>query len=342
MRSLRGAMMAVAALATASALAEAPPNSQPNPFRTVENWFKLPAGRMWGSTSAVDIDRDGTSIWVAERCGANTCAGKMDPPILKFDQSGTLVKSFGGGMFVFPHGIAVDKDGNIWVTDGQGRDGKGHQVFKFSPDGEVLMTLGKAGVAGDGPDTFNQPDDVAIAPNGDIFVSDGHTPAMGNARVMKFAKDGKFIKQWGRHGSGPGEFEVPHALAFDSRGRLFVGDRANNRIQIFDQDGNFIDQWKQFSRPSGVYIDNHDVIYVTDSESTDKPGYGYNPGWRRGIRVGSAKDGSVAAFIPDPLSPTTDGKLPATSAAEGVATDAAGNVYGAEVGPKTLKKYARK
>ena len=342
MRSLRGAMMAVAALATASALAEAPPNSQPNPFRTVENWFKLPAGRMWGSTSAVDVDRDGTSIWVAERCGANTCAGKMDPPILKFDQSGTLVKSFGGGMFVFPHGIAVDKDGNIWVTDGQGRDGKGHQVFKFSPDGEVLMTLGKAGVAGDGPDTFNQPDDVAIAPNGDIFVSDGHTPAMGNARVMKFAKDGKFIKQWGRHGSGPGEFEVPHALAFDSRGRLFVGDRANNRIQIFDQDGNFIDQWKQFSRPSGVYIDNHDVIYVTDSESTDKPGYGYNPGWRRGIRVGSAKDGSVAAFIPDPLSPTTDGKLPATSAAEGVAADEAGNVYGAEVGPKTLKKYARK
>ena len=342
MRSLRGAMMAVAALATASALAEAPPNSQPNPFRTVENWFKLPAGRMWGSTSAVDVDRDGTSIWVAERCGANTCAGKMDPPILKFDQSGTLVKSFGGGMFVFPHGIAVDKDGNIWVTDGQGRDGKGHQVFKFSPDGEVLMTLGKAGVAGDGPDTFNQPDDVAIAPNGDIFVSDGHTPAMGNARVMKFAKDGKFIKQWGRHGSGPGEFEVPHALAFDSRGRLFVGDRANNRIQIFDQDGNFIDQWKQFSRPSGVYIDNHDVIYVTDSESTDKPGYGYNPGWRRGIRVGSAKDGSVAAFIPDPLSPTTDGKLPATSAAEGVAADAAGNVYGAEVGPKTLKKYASK
>ena len=342
MRSLRGAMMAVAALATASALAEAPPNSQPNPFRTVENWFKLPAGRMWGSTSAVDVDRDGTSIWVAERCGANSCAGKMDPPIFKFDQSGTLVKSFGGGMFVFPHGIAVDKDGNIWVTDGQGRDGKGHQVFKFSPDGEVLMTLGKAGVAGDGPDTFNQPDDVAIAPNGDIFVSDGHTPAMGNARVMKFAKDGKFIKQWGRHGSGPGEFEVPHALAFDSRGRLFVGDRANNRIQIFDQDGNFIDQWKQFSRPSGVYIDNHDVIYVTDSESTDKPGYGYNPGWRRGIRVGSAKDGSVAAFIPDPLSPTADGKLPATSAAEGVAADAAGNVYGAEVGPKTLKKYARK
>ena len=327
-----------AAVLSGAAFAQAP-NSQPNPFHTVANWFKLPEGRMWGSTSAVDIDRDGTSLWVAERCGANSCAGKMDAPILKFDASGKLVKSFGGGMFVFPHGISVDKEGNIWVTDGQGRDGKGHQVFKFSPEGQVLMTLGKAGVAGDGPDTFNQPDDVAIAPNGDIFVSDGHTPGMGNARVVKFTKDGKFVKQWGKHGSGPGEFEVPHALAFDSRGRLFVGDRANNRIQIFDQDGNFVAQWKQFSRPSGLYIDKNDVLYVTDSESTDKQGYGYNPGWKRGIRIGSAKDGTVTAFIPDPLAPDADGKLPATSAAEGVAADAVGNVYGAEVGPKDLKKY---
>ena len=320
---------------------QAQPNSQPDPYRTISGWLHLPEGRPWGSTSAVDIDPDGASIWVAERCGANSCAGKTDPPILKFDASGKLVKSFGAGMFVFPHGIFVDKEGNVWVTDGQGRDGRGHQVFKFSPDGQVLMTLGKAGVAGDGPDTFNQPDDVAIAPNGDIFVSDGHTPGRGNARVVKFTKDGKFIKQWGKHGSGPGEFEVPHALAFDSRGRLFVGDRANNRIQIFDQDGTFIDQWKQFSRPSGIYIDQNDVIYVTDSESTDKPGYGYNPGWRRGIRVGSAKDGAVTAFIPDPLAPDADGKLPATSAAEGVAADAAGNVYGAEVGPKDVKKYVR-
>src|SRR5581483_2771480 len=315
------------------------PNSQPNPYGAVDNWFQLPEGRMWGSTSAVEIDRDGKSIWVAERCGANSCAGKTDPPILKFDASGKLVKSFGDGMFIFPHGICVDKDGNVWVTDGQGRDGKGHQVFKFTPDGKVLMTLGKAGIAGDGPDTFNQPDDVAIAPNGDIFVSDGHSPGMGNARILKFTSDGKFVKQWGKHGSGPGEFEVPHALAFDSRGRLFVGDRANNRIQIFDQEGNSIDQWKQFSRPSGVYIDKNDIIYVTDSESTDKEGYGYNPGFRRGIRVGSAKDGTVTAFIPDPLAPDANGKLPATSAAEGVAADAVGNVYGAEVGPKDVKKY---
>jgi len=333
-------VMAAAVLSGGATLAQTP-NSQPNPYTTVANWFKLPEGRVWGSTSAVEIDRDGSSLWVAERCGANSCAGKTDSPILKFDASGKLVKSFVGGMFVFPHGITVDKDGNVWVTDGQGRDGKGNQVFKFSPDGQVLMTLGKAGVAGDGPDTFNQPDDVAIAPNGDIFVSDGHTPGLGNARVVKFKKDGTFIKQWGKHGTGPGEFEVPHALAFDSRGRLFVGDRANNRIQIFDQNGNFLAQWKQFSRPSGIYIDKNDVIYVTDSESTDKMGYGFNPGWRRGIRVGSAKDGTVTAFIPDPLMPDADGKLPATSAAEGVAADAAGNVYGAEVGPKAVKKYTR-
>jgi DNA-binding beta-propeller fold protein YncE len=289
-----------------------------------------------GSTGAVTVAANG-HIWVAERCGANSCAGSSLAPVLEFDPSGKLLASFGAGLFIFPHGLTIDKDGNLWITDGQGRDGKGHQVFKFSSTGKLLLTLGKAGVPGDGPDTFNQPNAVAIAPNGDIFISDGHSPGKDNARVVKFSRDGKFMKQWGGHGSAPGQFEVPHTLAFDSRGRLFVGDRANNRIQIFDQDGKFLDQWKQFSRPSGIYIDKNDVIYVTDSESTDKDGYGHNPGWKRGIRIGSAKDGSVTAYIPDP-SPGTA----ITSAAEGVAADAQGNVYGAEVGPKDVKKYVKK
>ena len=219
----------------------APTNSQPNPYRSVENWAKMPPGRTWGSTAGVCVDPDGTSVWVAERCGANTCAGSSLDPVLKFDASGKLVKSFGAGMFVFPHGIFVDRDGNVWVTDAQGKDGKGHQVFKFSPEGKVLLALGKPGTAGDGPDTFNAPSSVLVAPNGDIFVGDGHG-GNTNSRIVKFSKDGKFIKTWGKKGAAPGEFDTPHALAMDSRGRLFVGDRNNNRIQIFDQDGKYIDQ----------------------------------------------------------------------------------------------------
>jgi sugar lactone lactonase YvrE len=332
---LRFSLVAIAAVWMVHAQPDAAPNSQPNPYRTVEHWYKLPEGRTMGSTSAVWVAPSG-HIWVAERCGVNSCANSSLDPVLEFDPAGKLVSSFGANLLIFPHGIWMEKDGSLWLTDGQGANGKGHQVFKFSPQGKVLMTLGKAGVAGDGPDTFNQPNAVAIAPNGDIFVSDGHNPGRGNARVVKLSKDGKFIKQWGGHGSAPGQFEVPHTLAFDSKGRLFVGDRANNRIQIFDQDGEFLAEWKQFSRPSGIFIDKNDVIYVTDSESTDRDSYGHNPGWKRGIRIGSAKDGKVTAFIPDP-SPGTG----ATSAAEGVTADAQGKVFGAEVGPKDVKKYVK-
>jgi sugar lactone lactonase YvrE len=324
-----------------------PTNSQPNPYRTVENWAKLPEGRTWGSTSAVEIDRDGKTIWVGERCGANSCQDSMLDPILHFDENGKLIKSFGAGLIIAPHGIFVDRDDNIWVSDctctGGGARGanaaatpaKGHQVYKFSPDGKLLLTLGKAG-GGRDPEFFFQPNDVLVAPNGDVFVSEGHTSAAGaTARVLKFSKDGALIKSFGKLGAGPGDFDQPHALAMDSRGRLFVGDRGNNRIEILDQDGKFLEEWKQFSRPSGIYIDKNDTIYVADSESESVSRN--HDGWKRGIRIGSARDGAVTAFIPDPVE-----KAPSTSAAEGVAADAQGNVYGAEVGPRALKRYVKK
>ena len=156
-------------------------------------------------------------------------------------------------MFVSPHKLTVDDAGNLWVADNGS-----HQVFKMDQNGRVLMTLGKKGVAGSGTDEFDAPTEAAVASNGDIFVADGHTGgglAIGNARVVKFDRNGKFLKTWGKKGMGPGEFDVPHTIAFDSRGRVFVGDRQNNRIQIFDQDGKFIAQWFQFGRPSGMYID---------------------------------------------------------------------------------------
>jgi sugar lactone lactonase YvrE len=316
-----------------------PTNDLPNPYETVSGYLKMPAGRSWGSTSAVDIDKDGRSVWVAERCGANTCAGSNLDPILKFDATGKLVKSFGAGLFIFPHGIHVDRDGNVWVTDAQGQNGKGHQVVKFSPEGKVLLTLGKAGTAGNPPDALTEPNDVAVAPDGDIWVAEGHAGQNANAkpdtvaRLSRFSSDGKFVKSWGILGTEIGRFKTPHGIAFDSQGRLFIADRGNLRIQIFDKDGRYVDQWKQFGRPSGLYIDRNDLLYVADSESSAAN----NPGWKRGMRVGSAKDGKVLAFIPDPEANPTS-----TSAAEGVAVDAQGIIYGAEVGPKGVKRYTKR
>jgi sugar lactone lactonase YvrE len=282
---------AAAIAAAATLLAQTYPQG---PYKLVDGWGALPNGLTYGEVPGMTIDADGR-VFAFHR---------SSPPVVEFDASGKILKMWGEGMFVWPHGIRVDRNGFLWITDGRGADGKGQQVFKFTRDGKLLMTLGTAGVSGDGPDTFNGPTDVAVAPNGDIFVSDGHV----NSRIVKFSPDGKFIKAWGKKGSGPGEFNLPHTMFFDSQGRLFVGDRSNKRIQIFDQDGNFIDQWTQFGSPSGIFIAPDDTLYVVD----------YND--RKGVFVGSAKDGSIKYKFTEAL-------------AEGVAVDKAGNIYVGETVP---------
>ena len=346
-------VLALLALCTACA---SPPNSSgtgssgtivqgmsgiPNPFARGENaWGNLPAARNWGAASAIHYAGNG-KVWVADRCGGNRGPGSCEDsptidPIMLMDTDGNILRSFGAGLFVWPHGMFVDQEGNVWVTDAAtastGR--KGNQVHKFSPEGELLMSLGIAGVAGTGRYFFNAPNDVLVAPNGDIFVADGHSPNTDN-RIIKYNSEGKFLMQWGTVGLEAGEFRVPHALAMDSQGRLFVADRANSRIQLFDQEGNHISTWTQFGRPSDVYIDANDMLYSADSESNT--GDDRNPGWERGIRVGSARDGFVTAFTPDPV---TDPEG-TTSHAEGVTVDEDGNLYAAEVAETAIRKFTR-
>jgi len=327
--------------------------------RLVEDWPVLPRamnGGKWGELIRVQIDRQG-NVWVFHRCfnnvpaGSATCVGRdSDPPILKFDRSGQLLASFGRGMFAFPHGFTVDDEGHVWTSDANASDTvlgmstvatagpfkgarRGHQVFKLSPQGKVLMTLGKAGVRGNGRDTFDAPTGVAVARNGDIFVADGHGR---NDRVVKFSNDGRFIREWGHHGVKPGEFDQPHDIALDSKGRVFIADRNNNRVQIFDPDGQFVAEWRQFGRPSAVFVGRDDVLYVSDSYSNAR----INPGFKRGIYIGSAITGVVAEFIPDPDLGRQE-ELNITGAS-GIAADEEGTIYAADVGPQRLRKYVRK
>ena len=327
-----------------------PVNHLPNPYVTERGWGTLPDGRVWGSVSALHVDGDGTHIWVAERCGTNSCAGSTVDPIVRLDSAGNVVAHFGAGMFIWPHGMHVDPDGNVWVTDARaasttelerfpGEAGKGHAVYKFSPEGELLLTLGTPGQRGDGTGPLlAEPNDVITAPNGDIFVAEAHsgqnlpeaTPTTV-MRIAKFSSDGTYLTSFGRFGTGPAEFRGPHALAFDSQGRLFVADRGNNRIQIFEQDGNLVEAWTQFGRISGLVITEDDVLYAIDSESSPQR----NPGWRKGLRIGSARTGDVWYYVPQHDAEVPSGGGGFGAMGEGVTVDAAGNVYGGEVGSVT-------
>ena len=335
--SLFALFAVTAALLNAQASYAPPKEGLPNPYRAIPNWAKLPDGRRWGATAGVAVAPNG-NIWAIDRCGMQHGCGdsKLDP-IIEFDQSGRPLRKFGGGLIVGPHGLFVDRDSNVWVTDeAVSEDHKrGAQVTKFSPDGKVLMRLGKAGVTGEGPDVFGSATDVVVAANGDIFVADGHDECTcPNRRIMKFSKDGKFIKAWGKRGTGPGEFGGLHGMALDSQGRLFIADRTNSRVHVYTQDGKFIASWEQFGRPSALAIDKDDNLYVSESQGPLVPN-----AKTRGIRIGSVTDGKVRAFVPDPR-----------STVQGLAVDRQGNLYGAEngnlhseveEGTRDVKKYVK-
>jgi streptogramin lyase len=347
-----------------------PKPNLPNPYRLEPDWPTLPAGmkgpngRKWGEVIRVHVAPNG-NIWVFHRCfndqpnGDATCLNRGDanPPILEFDPSGELVRSLGVGLFAHPHGFTVDTDGNLWATDTNdeetilgmpARNAQGvlfgQQVLKISPSGKVLMTIGTPGVRGTGANTFDQPTGVSIGANGDIFVTDGHSGNQSKAgRVMKFSRDGTFIKSWGRMGTEQGNFRDPHDLYVGgSKGYVYVADRQNNRIQVFDQDGNFITAWRQFGQPSSVYVDTQDNIYVGATYQDPSRGSVNQASTApndRAIVIGSAMTGELKYLIPDPGDLS---KMPDTgTSASGIAVDAQGNIYAADVGFNNLRKYVR-
>jgi hypothetical protein len=331
-------------------------NDLPNPYHMVQGWAPQ-TPRPLGEGNSIFVDSH-DHLWFADRCGAN-CIGSDKAPIWEFTKEGKLIKNIGASLFVFPHGLAVDKDGNVWVADRDVHDGMGAQVVKLSPDGKVLLRLGKAGQSGAALDEFSRPSAVFVAPNGDIFVADGHRAGdegkpqtFGNGRIVKFDKNGKFIKTFSHLGRADGELMQPHGFAIDSQGRLFVADRSNSRIEIFSQDGKFLATWRQFGRPSGLWIDKNDTLYVTDTQSEPTSPvlsmyYPPNPGCKHGIRIGSAKTGKVEFYIPHPKI-SADVKahlrlpLPGDlSDIEGVAVDSEGAIYGQAVTAKAVFKYVK-
>jgi DNA-binding beta-propeller fold protein YncE len=318
-----------------------------SPYRVIPNWPRLGDIKPGAAIGIIPDGKGGT--WLHHR---------SEPPILHIDASGAVDRRFGNGMFVQAHGFCQDRDGNFWAgdsgpfADNPATKGRGFQLFKFSPDGKVLLSLGKAGVSKAGTDTFIGPTACAIAPNGEIIVADGHWPRPTDAqqdgdRLVRLKTDGTFVAQYGKMGTAPGEFMGPHALAFDSQGRLFVADRSNNRVQVFDRNLQFVDEWRHFGRPSGIAILKDDTLIVADSESSQVIGgppqapegggnVVRNPGWGNGIRIGSAKDGSLRYYV--------QGTRP-----EGMGADNEGNVFagltgGCDASPSggCLQKWVKK
>ena len=231
-------------------------------YSVVHGWPALPEGRALGRASGVAVDSH-DHVFVFHSVDRDWSEPFPDDPIkgatiAVFDgTTGELVSEWGNGMFVMPHGLAVDSNDDIWLTD-VGL----HQVFKFSHDGELLLELGERRIPGTDTRHFNLPTDVAVLDDGGFFVSDGY----GNSRVLKFSSDGDFEFEWGIKGSAEGDFDLPHGLALDGASRLYVADRRNSRVQLFDREGSFIAEWARdkVGRPYGIAVDEAGKVFVVD------------------------------------------------------------------------------
>jgi DNA-binding beta-propeller fold protein YncE len=238
--------LALAALALVVSVAPATADGLPD-YRAVAGWPKVPSDVKLGPVSAVATDA-ANRVYVAHR---------GPKPVLVFDRDGTFLRAWGHDAIKTPHGLRIDPAGNVWLTDIGN-----HLVMKFDLDGQLLLTLGRTGEPGADADHFDRPTDVAVTPAGDFYVTDGY----GNARVLKFARDGKLLTQWGKKGAGEGEFNLPHAVCLDGKGRVYVGDRENNRVQVFDPDGKFLHQWKESGAPYGLFLAG-DRLFVADGRA---------------------------------------------------------------------------
>ena len=295
----------LAALLTFTAFAPTHAADTGTPYRQIEKWAQLPAGTKWGNMSAAAFDSHGT-LYILQRQPASK--------VFVFDPAGKLLRTWGDGALPNPHGLRIDAHENVWITDRTL-----HQVLQFSPTGEPLLALGKKEVKGDNTstDALNGPSDLTFAPNGDIFVSDGEST---NTRVVKFSAAGKLIKFWGTKGSAPGQFDVPHAIAIDSQGRLYVADRANKRIQLFDQDGGYLGVMTNVGTPYGLCITKDDLLYTVDG-------------------LEGANDCRVFDLKADKKELAHFGGL---AAPHMLAVDAQGAIYIAETTGKDVRKYVRK
>jgi len=292
--------VAIGALATVH---PAQAQSTESHYKLVENWAQFPPGvTKWGAATGVDVDSH-DNVYVFHR--------NEDMPIMAFDRNGKFLHAWGKGMFKTTHFIRTDRAGDVWVTD------RGDMVaYKFSPEGKLLLTIGKKGVKGDNNshDTFDGMADLVVAKNGDIFIADGEGP---NTRIVKFSKDGTFIKWWGGKGKEPGQFDVPHDIAIDSKGLLYVGDRSNDRVQVFNQDGKFLKQFTNLGTPWGVFVKG-DKLYVVDGTKNSC------------LYIANAKDGKVLEKIEGLSNPTA------------VTVDSKGAIYIGEVTAANVKKFVKK